>query len=64
MEDICGVDVFQTAESLIEERLEVSVGKRLAGPNLLVGWVIKCSCCERDGSTDDGVQISFHEFFL
>jgi hypothetical protein len=30
VEDVSGVDIFQTAEGLVEERLEVGVRQRLA----------------------------------
>ena len=29
MKDVCGMDIFETAQSLIDEGLEVSVGERL-----------------------------------
>lgn len=31
MQDVCGVDVLQSAKDLVDKRLEVSVGKGLAG---------------------------------
>lgn len=33
MEDVCRVDILETAQDLVDEGLEVGVGERLARPN-------------------------------
>jgi hypothetical protein len=34
VQNVCGVDIFQATESLVDERLEVSISQRLAGTDL------------------------------
>jgi len=67
------MDVFQTAESLVDERLEVRVRKGLAGTDLevKVGAFSVRSSVHRDQlrkgrqinrSTHDGLEVCQHEF--
>jgi hypothetical protein len=65
------VDVFQTAERLVDEGLEVRVRERLAGADLSVikGYVRSLGSAAngkmRMGcSTHDGVKVGFHELFV
>lgn len=42
MEDIGRVDVLETTEGLVQEALEVGVGQRLAGADLIVSKIGRC----------------------
>jgi hypothetical protein len=61
------MDILQSAEGLVKEGLKVRVRERLAGSNLQASTQCQNSQyfeLRKAVTSHDGVQISFHEFFL
>lgn len=63
MEDVSRVDVLQTAQGLIDERLEMSVRERLLRTDLQ-GLQYQLWKQEVWVDTHDSVKICLHELFL
>jgi hypothetical protein len=61
------MDIFQSAEGLVEEGLKVRIGERLSRTNLqslAQDQKNEYLGLKKSSDSHDGVKISFHEFFL
>jgi hypothetical protein len=64
VEYISRVDVFQAAQRLVDERLEVRIRERLTGTNLGHRVSFTISTEDESAITYDGMEIGLHKLFV